>query len=86
MIASSKGTEPGSNTHADSFDWPLAFTAEQYLRQQIDRFLAQNQVARDLAQRMQQQTATDFFEWVDHLVLDAREEEAGARYGSRDPR
>jgi hypothetical protein len=81
MIASTKGTEPGSNAHADSFDWPLAFTAEQYLRQQIDRFLEQNQVARDLAQRMQQQTATDFFEWVDHLVLDAREQEAATRAG-----
>jgi hypothetical protein len=82
----SRPVEPGSanppnSPDASSFDWPLAFTAEQYLRDQIDRFLRRNQFARQLAARMRDETATDFFEWIDHLVLDAREEEAVVRAG-----
>jgi hypothetical protein len=51
------------------FDWPLADEAEQFLRERIDRFLKRNTFARQLADRMRDETGTDFFEWVDHLVL-----------------
>jgi hypothetical protein len=59
---------------ADSFDWPLANDAEAFLRRQVAAFQAQNPVARQLAERMQAETGTDFFEWTDHIVLSPSEE------------
>ena len=56
------------------FDWPLAYDAEQFLRQRIAGFLEQNAYASRLADRMRNETATDFFEWADHLVLSPNEE------------
>src|SRR5438445_385983 len=58
------------------FDWPLAYEAEKLLRGRIDDFLARNSVAGELAARVRAETGTDFFEWVDHLVL-SPDEEAG---------
>jgi hypothetical protein len=60
------------------FDWPLAYPAEKFLAGRINSFLTQNSFARTLAARMRDETGTDFFEWVDHLVL-AREDEAALR-------
>jgi hypothetical protein len=59
-----------------SFDWPLANEAEQFLRERMARFLERNTFARQLAGRMRTETGTDFFEWVDHLVLSPGEEHA----------
>jgi len=59
-----------------AFDWPLAYDAEQLLRRYIDSFLQRNSFARGLAKRMRDETATDFFEWIDHLALPRSEEEA----------
>jgi hypothetical protein len=56
------------------FDWPLAFPAEQFLAGRIAEFLAQNSFARKLSVRMRDETGTDFFEWVDHLVLSPDDE------------
>ncbi len=56
------------------FDWPLAFPAEQFLVERIGQFLASNSFASKLAARMREETATDFFEWVDHLVLSPDDE------------
>ncbi|HTA31724.1 MAG TPA: hypothetical protein VK731_14615 [Candidatus Cybelea sp.] len=56
---------------SDRFDWPLAFDAEKFLRQFMDSFLERNSFARHLAGRMRKETGTDFFEWIDHLVLQA---------------
>ena len=58
------------------FDWPLAQEAEDFLRGRIDSFLEHNRSARHLAKRMREETGTDFFEWVDHLVLSPAEEPA----------
>ena len=58
------------------FDWPLAYDAEQFLRQRIAGFLDRNTFALRLAHRMRDETGTDFFEWVDHLSLPPGEEEA----------
>jgi hypothetical protein len=65
-----------STTPANSgqFDWPLAYEAERLLRQQIDGFLAHNSFGRRLAERMRDETGTDFFEWIDHLILSAEDE------------
>src|ERR1700744_2857215 len=51
------------------FDWPLAYPAEKFLSERIQDFLARNAFAKTLADRMRDETGTDFFEWVDHLVL-----------------
>ena len=57
-----------------SFDWPVVAAAESFLRSHIESFLEKNSAARALAQRMRDETATDFFEWIDHLSLFADEE------------
>jgi hypothetical protein len=58
------------------FDWPLAYEAEQLLREHIAVFLERNTFARQLADRMRASTATDFFEWADHIVLAPGEDTA----------
>src|SRR5580658_1562581 len=59
----------------EQFDWPLAFDAEKFLRQRMASFLERNCFARQLAGRMRQETGTDFFEWIDHLVLPSEDEQ-----------
>ena len=61
---------------AESFDWPVAFQAENVLRTHVERFLQNNLWSNRLAQRMRSETGTDFFEWIDHLVLPVEEEKA----------
>jgi hypothetical protein len=56
------------------FDWPLAFPAEKFLATRIGEFLAVNASAQKLSDRMRDETGTDFFEWVDHLVLSPDDE------------
>ncbi|MSU49231.1 MAG: hypothetical protein EXS37_09135 [Opitutus sp.] len=52
-----------------SFDWPLCYEAERLIGSHVETFLLRNTFARRLAERMRDETGTDFFEWVDHLVL-----------------
>src|SRR5947208_13308682 len=52
-----------------NFDWPLANEAEAFIREQAEDFLGNNSFARVLSERMRTETGTDFFEWVDHLVV-----------------
>jgi len=72
-----------SNANSDpkTFDWPLAYDAEELIRQRLDDFLNKNSFARRLAGRMHDETGTDFFEWVDHLVLSPDEETALVKTG-----
>ena len=85
-IPPAAGTTSGAST-ALPFDWPLANAAEQFLRQRIASVLGRNTFARRLADRMRDETGTDFFEWVDHLVLAPSEEKALSAMGFvRDPR
>jgi hypothetical protein len=58
-----------------AFDWPLAYEAEALLRRYISSFLEQNQFASRLAKKMEDQTGTDFYEWVDHFTLNHQEVE-----------
>jgi len=72
---SSDAKQGGSSPYdPKQFDWPLAFEAEKLLRQRIEDFSATNQSAAQLAHRMQAETGTDFFEWIDHLVLSPDDE------------
>src|SRR6266404_6211179 len=63
-----------SNPNPAGFDWPLAYEAETFLRKQVALFLEQNSFASELSARMRNDTGTDFFEWIDHLVLSLDEE------------
>ncbi len=63
------------------FDWPLAYDAEKFLTQRISAFLERNRFAHALADRMRRETGTDFFEWIDHLVLPTEDEPALRRAG-----
>src|SRR5207247_1621564 len=61
--------------------------AENLLRQRIGAFLDKNTFARQLAGRMQDETGTDFFEWVDHLVVSPNDEAVLSVAGfARDPK
>jgi len=61
---------------AAAFDWPLAFDGETLLRQRLAQFFTHNAFAAELAGRLSAATGTDFFEWVDHLVLSPDDETA----------
>lgn len=74
-------TKPRKNPAPQDFDWPLAFEGERLVRQRLEAFLAQNSFARQLAARMQAETGTDFFEWVDHLIVSPDDETALVKAG-----
>src|SRR6185295_4948813 len=65
---SASSPSPASSA-PNSFDWPLAYEAEALVGGWLEAFLLRNAFARKLAERMRDETGTDFFEWVDHLVL-----------------
>jgi hypothetical protein len=74
-VTTTNSTAPTTNGNAaPAFDWPLANDAEALLRKYLAAFLQQNAFAQNLAARMQAESATDFFEWVDHLVLSPGDE------------
>jgi hypothetical protein len=78
-ITSDASKSPGRESSPydpKQFDWPLAYDAEKFLQQRVAHFLAQNGFARQLADRMRNETGTDFFEWIDHLVLSPEDEKA----------
>lgn len=62
-------TETSDSSRYDAFDWPLAEAAEALLRQFMADFINRNSSARQLAHRLTRETGTDFFEWIDHLIL-----------------
>ncbi|MEY2429921.1 MAG: hypothetical protein QOJ40_2806 [Verrucomicrobiota bacterium] len=79
MISSTKAeSESRLTTGAgqEGFDWPLANEAEEFLRERAKVFLETNGFAQRLARRMRDETGTDFFEWIDHLVLSPGDETA----------
>ena len=61
--------ETTTENSARVFDWPLAYEAERVVGGHVSAFLEKNAFARRLAERMRDETGTDFFEWVDHLVV-----------------
>ena len=81
MISAPEPSPTGTVPTPTSFDWPLANEAEAFLRNRIESFLVQNTFARRLAERMRDETGTDFFEWVDHLALSPDDESALAAVG-----
>ncbi len=59
-----------------NFNWPLAYEAEALLSRHINAFLEKNPFAARLAQRMHDETGTEFFEWTDHFVVSQNHEPA----------
>jgi hypothetical protein len=84
----SKSTKPADSAAGSRrFDWPLAYEAENLIRQRLGAFLDKNTFARQLAGRMQDETGTDFFEWVDHIVGSPDDQAALCAIGFvRDPK
>jgi hypothetical protein len=76
----SSGNAPAASGRKESrrdpphFDWPLAYAAENLLRERTAAFQGTNTFTRQLAERMQAETGTDFFEWIDHLAAPPEDE------------
>ena len=77
----SKSSKTAKLSIPQNFDWPLAYEAENLIRERLDAFLKVNSFAAQLAVRMHDETGTDFFEWVDHLVLSPDDETALVKTG-----
>ena len=62
-------------TKADStlnaFDWQPQPEAAAWLNQQVENFLLLLPIAAQFSARLQRETGTRFFDWLDHLVLPA---------------
>ena len=68
-MANQRTLKPAAAKTGGVFDWPVCYEAERLIGACIESFLLRNSFARRLAERMKDETGTDFFEWVDHLVL-----------------
>ena len=68
MSPTTRTDDPAAKTEK-TFDWPLCYEAEQVIGRHVNAFLERNTFARNLAARMRDETGTEFFEWVDHLLL-----------------
>jgi hypothetical protein len=64
------------NPSSSAFDWPLCYEAEHLIRGYLDDFFRRNTWARQLAGRMREETGTELFEWVDHVVVTAQHADA----------
>ncbi len=69
MVTPAKQPAAASANPIPVFDWPLAHEAEQCLRGCIETLQERHAGARRLVERMRAETGTDFYEWVDHVVL-----------------
>lgn len=54
-----------------AFDWSLHPQAENFLIQLVSEFLENNGAARKISEKMQMETSTRFFDWIDHAALPA---------------
>ncbi|MBS0632822.1 MAG: hypothetical protein JSS11_12980 [Verrucomicrobia bacterium] len=60
---------PPNEKSPATFDWPLAYEAEQLVGGFITAFLEKHGFAQKLAARMRDETGTEFYEWTDHFAL-----------------
>jgi len=51
------------------FDWGLYPASEIFLIKEINKFLQHNKFAYKLSKRMEKETSTRFFDWIDHMSL-----------------
>lgn len=65
---------PNSATSLDEFHWETHPDAEAWLQHVLREFLTHSPFAANLAARMESETATRFFDWIDHIRLPNTEE------------
>ena len=53
----------------DAYDWELHPKAEKFLMTVVQNFLRHHSFAKDLGKRMERETSTHLFDWIDHIVL-----------------
>lgn len=63
------GPKRGRGARITYFDWGLNPEAEAWQRAQVLSFLDESDYARTLATQIEQGTSTDFFDWIDHMVI-----------------
>jgi hypothetical protein len=51
------------------YDWKIHPQAEAFLELRVSDFLKQNRAAREISDRMLNETSTRFFDWIDHIVI-----------------
>ncbi|MBV6518672.1 MAG: hypothetical protein DYG84_02045 [Candidatus Brocadia sp. AMX3] len=61
--------KPSNRGFPSEFDWKLYPHAEYLLSGRIDKFLHNNNFARELASAIERNTSTRFPDWIDHMVL-----------------
>jgi len=57
------------NERPDTYDWKVHLLAEEFLSKRVDDFLSSNNVAREISERMRNETSTRFFDWIDHMAI-----------------
>ncbi len=67
-------SHPASSPALQDFVWETQPDAEGWLHHVIEGFLSRNVFAADLARRMANETATRFFDWIDHIRLPKSED------------
>jgi hypothetical protein len=61
--------KPHDPDFIEGFDWGLYPEVENFLEGQVKNFLGRHDLAKNMAARMQDETSTRFFDWIDHMVL-----------------
>lgn len=56
-------------TAPPGFNWGLFPETEDFLLEWADELFTGNRFAHELAERMSRETGTQFFDWIDHIVL-----------------
>jgi len=53
----------------EGFDWKLHPNTQKFLQKHVNKFLRNNAFANKLAGDMKRHTSTNFFDWIDHIIL-----------------
>ncbi len=53
----------------DDFDWERHPDLDQFVTKRVEIFLSNNKFAKNLSERMLNETSTRFIDWVDHIVI-----------------
>jgi hypothetical protein len=56
-------------TNDSKFDWKLHHETEVFLFKQINRFQIGNKLGFEIGRRIESETSTRFFDWIDYLKL-----------------
>ncbi|MDR4497871.1 MAG: hypothetical protein MRK02_08140 [Candidatus Scalindua sp.] len=59
-----------------NFNWGLHPHAEKFLKREVQKFLRRNSLAEKLAEEIEENTSTHFFDWIDHMVIPGKKTDA----------